>query len=271
MNLLTLVLLAATVALSWPGFTTTRSRVLMLLAVVFLPVVSWCYTVPRGVAAHYRGTRTARTLAAADRDIQRGRDVDWWRRQLVTGTPLERMTAEDLLTYWGESFTAEPETLPPPPKGSGGVVTRRSPQPPAGWVWREDAQHGYSDEQAIPVLDERGRSKVRVAVLPLPAVPLRDELLSPHSDVTIGEALDSVADQFTTTATASDFQLRLALNLTRTLGEAIDRCPPSRETAAAISELLRAARHFRMVLDIRAATGYPPAVVGQPANFDHLH
>jgi hypothetical protein len=270
MNLLTLLLLATTVALSWPGFTTTRGRALMLLAVVFLPVVSWCYTIPRGVVAHYRGTRTARTMAAALEDIdgprraaQREADLKYWRQVLETGLPMERVAAEGMLAFWA---SLEPEVEPESEERPPAEIA-----PPVGWVWREDALHGYSDEQAVPVLDERGRTKVRVAVIPLPAANWRDEPLEEGSTRTIGTALERVAHQFDHSATASDFDLLLALNLVRLLGEAIERRPATRETAAATSELLFAARHFRTVLDIRAATGYPPAVIGQPANFDHLH
>jgi hypothetical protein len=113
-NLLYIILLAATIRLSWPGFTTTRGRVLMVLAVVLFPAVSWCYTIPRGVAAHYRGTRTARTFAAARQDIQHGRNVAWWRQRALTGTPLERMAAADLLTYWGEPLDFPPAVIGQP-------------------------------------------------------------------------------------------------------------------------------------------------------------
>lgn len=104
MNALAILLLALVVWITWPLPASTRTRWGLLALIVFVPA-AWLVLVPLGIRRRYRDSKTATTFTRAAQEIDHGRDVKYWRGLLETGTPAERVVAQDLLAHWGEPTT----------------------------------------------------------------------------------------------------------------------------------------------------------------------
>lgn len=102
--------------LSWPGFTTGRQRLALVVLVLLFPFASWFWTIPRGI--HARRTRRAdqRLDQLREQSIRRARDISYWREQRAVAATLgavrDLRIAEDVLDALGAPY-GQPETPTP--------------------------------------------------------------------------------------------------------------------------------------------------------------
>lgn len=102
--------------LSWPGFTTGRQRVALVALVLFVPLVSWVWTITRGVRARRARIAEQRFAQLREQSVQRARDITYWREQRAVAATLgaarDQAVAEDVLDALGATYRQPSHSTP---------------------------------------------------------------------------------------------------------------------------------------------------------------
>lgn len=102
------LMIGGTLWLSWPGFTTGRQRVALVALVLLVPLVSWVWTITRGVRARRAQAADRRLAQLREQSVQRARDITYWREQravaITLGAARDQAVAEDVLDALGATY-----------------------------------------------------------------------------------------------------------------------------------------------------------------------
>jgi hypothetical protein len=109
-------MIGAALWLSWPGFTTGRQRLALVALVLLFPLVSWVWTITRGVRARRARHEDQRLAQLREQSVRRARDISYWRDQRAVAATLgavrDQQLAEDVLDTLGATY-CQPETPTP--------------------------------------------------------------------------------------------------------------------------------------------------------------